>query len=171
VLEHLGASSPKGKNMHSEGTTTRSESASTIDRLDQAAWEAPQLRETYIAEGAHEEWAHPCPDWCLGTSDLGHDAGQIITGSRWHRGPELRVRQDAGVGYDELRDGKDGIRAAHIEARLVAASREMIPKVQLRVLCGDRDGKRKGFKLSPLYPDEVRELIGVLQHLLKVAQA
>jgi hypothetical protein len=179
VLEHRQGHVPQKRiSMNdSERTTPAPESATPeITRADQFAWEAPELRPTFIPDGERETWAYPCPDWCTGEG-LGHDAERILAKFRTHQSAALRIRQDGGLGYetsddphDELGDD-DGIRATNLEVSLVASSRVMTPRVQLVAHYGDGAGNHKSFRLVGLYPDEVRELICVLQHLLKVGQA
>jgi hypothetical protein len=150
------------------------ESSPTITAADQRAWEAPALRPTFTPEGGTEKWAHPCPDWCTGTGE-GHDLYWATHSARYHRSASLRVRQDAELAFESPLEEADGVYAGHLDVSLVANSRALEPKVWIVSHYGTSDtsdvGNRRKVALAPLYPDEVRELISVLQHLLKVAQA
>lgn len=160
---------------------SQTEAAAEVTRLDQIAWEAPQLRPTLVPYGAKETWTLPCPDWCTGEGP-GHDIGALLLGGwRRHQSASLRVRHDSGRVYEVADDESDeaadddGIRAGNLELALRASSRAPDrPYVQMTIHGGRAvDGRVMHIKhdVGGFYPDEVRELICVLQHLLKVAQA
>ena len=141
-----------------------------ITRADQAAWEAPPLRQVFTPDTEREPWAHPCPDWCT-QDNPGHDVTETAYGVRTHRSALLRVRMDGAKAYDSEEGDVSGMMAAHIEAALIAGSRDPDrPRIQLVARFGDGGGREKVWRLSGLFPDEARELIAVLQHLLKVGQ-
>lgn len=147
------------------------EVSTALSKADQAAWEAPALRPTFSAWEATEQWAHPCPEWCSGEGQ-GHERGRITRGQRQHQSHELLVRHDSLLGYWDVADEVDGVSSAHIACSLIAGSRQQgDPQIQMVLRYGsviDGESKRKTFKTGGLFPDEVRELIAVLQHLLKV---
>lgn len=135
-----------------------------VTRRDQAAWEAPELRPVFTRFGEPEQWPHPCPDWCTGDGPDHEVAAIAARRTRRHRSESIRVRQDAAFGYDSF-DGADddgGVMAANLEVYLDATS---------RAAHYGKNERHATFKVAPMYPDEIRELICVLQHLLKVAQA
>lgn len=139
--------------------------AGVIERLDQVTWEAPPLRPTFATVDEHEHMANDCPDWCAGD----HDPEKLMTDSRrMHRSTSLLVRQDNALGYADYVDERPGVMAGHLELQLVARDRDLVPQVAVIAHWGDGRGEPKSWRASPLYADEVRELIAVLQHLLKV---
>lgn len=146
-----------------------------VTKRDQAAWEAPELRPIFTPDGRKEAgWLTDCPTWCDGDGE-GHDPDSVVNyGRRWHESAAYQVRQDTTRGYWTDEDGRDGMMAANFTVQLEMGSWGVFPKVRLRRWFGMADGKgswRRGTQdLGSLGQHEVRELICVLQHLLKVAQ-
>ncbi len=142
-----------------------------IEKLDQAAWEAPELQPTFTSYAkGRQEWPLPCPDWCLGDDAEGHQLWHMVSKGRRHQGPVYRVGVDHHWGYETNVDGVEGVSRANFEIHLQALSRDLQPRIALRYNYGDADRHRRQYVLPALYVDEVRELIAVLQHLLKVGQ-
>lgn len=161
---------------NTEGTTPAPEGATPeLTRLDQAAWEAPALRPVFTAALDTEEWAYDCPPWCRHGDD-GHTLVSGMRGRR-HDSSALRVKVDGGYSYwavdlDDEGD-EEGVIAAHLAVKLVAGSRSpQDSRIKISYVAGSSDdGERVSMGLgAPMYHDEVRELIAVLQHLLKVGQ-
>lgn len=141
-----------------------------IAKADQLAWEAPELRQVFTLPDDRETWAHPCPDWCTGDG-VGHDPEWATGHARMHESRDLRVRQDAARSYYDPECG--GYYAGHLRLRLTSGSRNTDrPQIAISVHWGSANetGMEKTFSLASMFPDEVRELITVLQHLLKVGQ-
>ncbi|MFW6776272.1 hypothetical protein ACOACO_18470 [Nocardioides sp. CPCC 205120] len=143
-----------------------SELPTVLARAAQMQWEAPELRTTFVADGDSDpDWFTGCPSWCHGGT--GHESPRPMYGQREHRSASLRVRQDEAGAYRE--EGDDGVTIGHLECHLVMPSRSTTPQIQVRARYGHpKDLGRRDFLLAPMHPDETRELIAVLQHLLKV---
>ncbi|GAA5143267.1 hypothetical protein GCM10023340_08280 [Nocardioides marinquilinus] len=149
-----------------------------ITRADQAAWEAPPLRPTFVDYDGRAPQVMPCPDWCA-QKDSTHRAGLLAEGGRLHRGHFLRVMTTIANGYyddafPEEGEGEadEGVRAAHLRVALVCGWRDSTPRIRIEKLEGKRDERGNSVptvtQCATLYADEARELIAVLQHLLKV---
>lgn len=150
-------------------TTVPTNKAKSIDPIDQFEWEAPPLRGTLSTPMEPEKWHTECPDWCTGEGPR-HAYDAAVEGQRRHESRPLRVRLDAGRAYDDPEE--DGVRAAHFAVTLQKASRsEGRPVIAMTSHYGDGLGKGEHITRvhTQLYVDEARELVSVLQHLIKVA--
>ncbi|MBM7518249.1 hypothetical protein [Nocardioides nitrophenolicus] len=163
------SSSNQGRGSHLDANSNPEDQIpSAITKADQMAWERPELRPTFTPDGKREKWAHPCPPWCDQDGDH-HDVLRLIDGARGHMGTPILIRTDGGRGYYDDVAGVEGIRNPHLEVRLGAASRALEPRIQITRVWGE-DGERRSNTIPAMYFDEVRELITVLQHLMKVGQ-
>lgn len=146
-----------------------------VDVAEQFAWEAPPLRPIDNPAGPSNQFTTPCPPWCFGDDGTGenkHDHYAHLDGVPTHQSRPLNVRQDAVRGYFDDHAG-DVVRAGHLAVSLVQPDRAATPRVQIVTHWGkstDQGVVERKFRLSDLYLDEVRELMSVLSHLLKVAQ-
>lgn len=129
-------------------------------------FEAPSLRSTTTTPAAPLALTSPCPDWCSG-----HEwwAGAGAAGKANHASPSLRVGTDFDFGYEDAKES-DRRHKAHVRAWLTQQSRERDPRIRVGRARGDGYGDPDLERSFDLYPDEARELIAVLQYLLKVGQ-
>lgn len=161
--------------MTTSSTTDHVASGSkVVDIAERFKWEAPELRPIAQVEGDKPTpWAYPCPSWCDGKG-AEHEEGAHVdnAGNRRHTSPILSVRVDCARPY-AVEDGRgrtvymDG----NISAQLSSSSRApQLPSIRMAVNYGnpDRSGRHATTYLARMFPDEVRELISVLQYLLKV---
>lgn len=164
--------------VYGDGFEEDEPSPAALTRAEQAAWEAPVLRPVftaYVEQRTREEWPVDCPDWCQGMGADGHNLHFRTLSAGRHESTELRVRQDGARAFEgESTDGREGVTQGHLGAQLIAGSRRHATRVLLTEHWGrtvdGRQGVESSRELAGMYLDEVRELIAVLQHLLKVAQ-
>ncbi|WP_418063185.1 hypothetical protein [Pimelobacter simplex] len=149
-----------------------------ITKADQMAWEAPFLRPIIrLLDDEPMALADPCPDWCKGDGPdwckgdgAGHSADEsVFSTRRKHKSAELTVRTDFHYPYAV---GDDAI-WAHLAVFLEQPERGAEqPHIRIHRRYGDggTDGGMLAMETAILHFDEVRELIVVLQHLLKIGQ-
>jgi hypothetical protein len=132
--------------------------------LDQAAWEAPNLRSIFVGDlDGPDTLPGPCPSRC----EQDHPVEKRLRFVREHRSTELSVREDHERYYvgDDIDEGI----AAHLSFRLVEPVRDTgSPRISMWHVKGDGHGDPIQVRAGSFYFDEVREIIAVLQHLLKV---
>ncbi len=146
--------------------------------LEMFLWAAPTRRPTFSTEKHPTPLSMKCPTWCQGDGP-GHEWDAGANGS-WprHTSPGLRVRIHSGRGYEDTREDSDergdeyGIRHANIEAALTRSDRNTGREtgIQLTYNAGDGNGGHVQRAIPAMFPDEARELVAVLQHLLRVGQ-
>lgn len=148
--------------------TDNEQNPAAITKADQMAWEAPELRTIFLElDDGPRDLVSECPDWC-DREGLGHDPDRVFEEQREHQGARFRVRQDRSNYFDRGSEGAEAT-AGHLELTLVLHERGVVPRVHIAQRWGSR-GDVCSHAVGSFYFDEVRELIAVLQHLLKVGQ-